>query len=135
MALVQCKAVVTKALSDITLEGVINSCANSLGEEQLKKEQSITSAFTREGCVYQPPHWVEEVNSILPLCLKKLCPSVNTFILIISPLISLMEDQISSLKCSAVLLHKDLDSAALVENSHVFVVQKGYCHSPSGGKH
>ena len=60
------------------------------------------------------------IYSILPLCLKKLCPSSNTFILIISPLISLMEDQISSLKCkgiSAVLLHKDLDSAALVENS------------------
>ena len=34
-----------------------------------------------------------------------------------------MEDQISSLKCkgiSAVLLHKDLDSAALMENSYDF---------------
>ena len=73
------------------------------------------------------------IYSLLPLCLKKLCPSVNTFILIISPLIYLMEDRMSSLKCkgigavllhkdldSAVLLYKDLDSAAMVENSHVF---------------
>ena len=42
------------------------------------------------------------IYSILPLCLKKLCPSVNTFILIISPLIFLMEDQITSLKCNGI---------------------------------
>ena len=74
------------------------------------------------------------IYSILPLCLKKLCPSINTFILIISPLISLMDYQISSLKCSAVLLHKDLDSAALVENSHVFCSSERLLSSPKWRK-
>ena len=40
MVFVKCKAAVTKALSDSTLEDVINSCVNSLGVEQLKKRSS-----------------------------------------------------------------------------------------------
>ena len=144
----------TEELSDSTLEAVINSCANSLGIEQLKKDRAVCRiiflltlalvtwfswhachnkavsqcfcfefcsksymsggrfpplppswygpegagasynfSITREGCVYQPPTGFGKsiIYSTLPLCLKKLCPLVNTFILTLSPLISLME--------------------------------------------
>ena len=63
--------------------------------------------------MFTSPHWVWEVNNNIQhiaSMFEKLCPSVNTVILIIFPLISLMEDQISSLKleCCVKLLVKQL---------------------------
>lgn len=110
-----------------SLDEVVDSCASRLGISKLKKQQheAIVSVLAGKDVFVSLPTGFGKsvIYNIIPICLKRLFPSLDPFVLIISPLISLMEDQISNLKdkgINAVLLHKDLDSSVILEHSHVF---------------